>query len=53
VGQLSFTAAILGVMQLAKQFRIPHIFESRPRTFPAYGIGTVAAFWFFERLAGF
>lgn len=53
VGQLSFIAAILGVMQLAKQFRVPDIFEFRLRTVTAYGVGTVAAFWFVERLAGF
>ena len=53
VGQLSFIAAILGVMQLAKQFRISDVFEFRLRTVTAYGVGTVAAFWFIERLAGF
>ncbi len=53
VGQLSFIAAILGVMQLAKQFRIPDILEFRLRTVTAYGVGTVAAFWFIERFAGF
>jgi HupE/UreJ protein len=53
VGQLAFIAAVLGVMQLAKQFRIPDIVESRLRTVTAYGVGVVAAFWFVERLAGF
>jgi hypothetical protein len=53
VGQLAFIAAVLGVMQLAKQFRIPDIVESRLRTATAYGVGTVAAFLFVERLAGF
>ena len=53
VGQLSFIATVLGVMQLAKQFRIPDIFELRLRTVTAYGVGIVASFWFFERLAGF
>ena len=53
VGQLAFIAAVLGVMQLAKQFRIPDIVECRLRTVTAYGVGVVAAFWFVERLAGF
>jgi hydrogenase/urease accessory protein HupE len=53
VGQLAFIAAVLGVIQLAKQFRIPDIFEYRLRTVTAYGVGVVAAFWFVERLAGF
>jgi hydrogenase/urease accessory protein HupE len=53
VGQLAFIAAVLGLMQLAKQFRIPDIVECRLRTVTAYGVGVVAAFWFVERLAGF
>jgi hydrogenase/urease accessory protein HupE len=53
VGQLAFIAAVLGVMQLAKQFRIPENVERRLRTVTAYGVGVVAAFWFVERLAGF
>ena len=53
VGQLAFIAAVLGVMQLAKLFHVPATFEGRLRTVTAYGVGTVAAFWFVERLAGF
>jgi hydrogenase/urease accessory protein HupE len=53
VGQLAFIAAVLGVMQLARQFGIPDIVERRLRTVTAYGVGVVAAFWFVERLAGF
>ena len=53
VGQIAFIAAVLGVLQVGKQFRIPDIFEFRLRTVTAYGVGTVAAFWFVERLAGF
>jgi hydrogenase/urease accessory protein HupE len=53
VGQLAFIAAVLGVIQLAKQFRAPDIVECRLRTVTAYGVGVVAAFWFVERLAGF
>jgi hypothetical protein len=41
------------VMQLAKRFRILDIVEYRLRTGTAYGVGTVAAFWFVDRLAGF
>jgi len=46
-------AAVLGAMQLAKQFRIPDMVECRLRTVTAYGVGVVAAFWFVERLVGF
>ena len=53
VGQLAFIAAVLGVMQLAKLFHVPATFEGRLWTVTAYGVGTVAAFWFVERLAGF
>jgi hydrogenase/urease accessory protein HupE len=53
VGQLAFIAAVLAVMQLAKQFHLPATVEGRLRTVTAYGVGTVAAFWFVERLAGF
>ena len=53
VGQLAFIAAVLGAMQLAKQFHVPAVVEGRLRTVTAYGVGTVAAFWFIERLAGF
>jgi HupE / UreJ protein len=53
LGQLAFIAAVLGAMQLARQFRIPDVVESRLRAVTAYGVGTVAAFWFIERLAGF
>ena len=52
LGQLAFIAAVLGVIQLAKQFRIPDIVESRLRTVTAYGVGTVATFWFIERRVG-
>ena len=31
VGQLAFSAAVLGVLQVGKQFRIPDIFEFRLR----------------------
>jgi hypothetical protein len=53
VGQLAFIAAVVGVIRLAEQFRIPDMVECRLRTFTAYGVGVVAAFWFVERLGGF
>jgi hydrogenase/urease accessory protein HupE len=53
VGQLAFIAAVLGVMRLAKLLPIPAIAEYRLRTATSYVIGTVAAFWFVERLAAF
>jgi HupE / UreJ protein/PPIC-type PPIASE domain len=53
VGQLAFIAAVLSAILLAKQFRISAFVEDRLRTVTAYGVGTVAAFWFIERLVGF
>jgi len=53
MGQLAFIAAVLCVTQIAKRVRWPDVVEHRFRTITAYGVGTVAAFWFLERLAGF
>jgi hypothetical protein len=53
LGQLAFIAAVLGVMRLAKLLPIPVVAEYRLRTATSYLIGTAAAFWFVERLAGF
>jgi hydrogenase/urease accessory protein HupE len=53
VGQLAFIAAVLGVVRLAKQRPIPAVAEYRLRIATSYAIGTVAAFWFVERLAAF
>jgi hydrogenase/urease accessory protein HupE len=53
VGQLAFIGAVLGVIQLVKQFIISDIVAFGLRTVTAYGVGTVAAFWFIERLASF
>ena len=53
VGQLAFIAAVLGLIHLAKRLPIPTAGEYRLRTGTSYAIGTVAAFWFVDRLAGF
>jgi hypothetical protein len=52
-GQLAFIAAVLGVMRVASLLPIPAIAEYRLRTATSYFIGTAAAYWFVERLAGF
>jgi hypothetical protein len=44
---------VLGVIRIAKQLPIPAIAEYRLRTAMSYLIGTAAAFWLVERLAGF
>lgn len=53
IGQVAFIAAVLGVIRLSKLVPLPAIAENRLRTAASYGIGTTAAFWFVERLAGF
>jgi hydrogenase/urease accessory protein HupE len=53
VGQLTFIAAVLGVMRLAKRLPIPAVAEYRLRTATSYAVGTVAAFWFVERVVTF
>ncbi|MCC7325663.1 MAG: HupE/UreJ family protein [Burkholderiales bacterium] len=53
VGQLMFIAVVLGIFALAK--RLPRVgaLERHAQPVACYAIGTLASFWFFERLAGF
>jgi hydrogenase/urease accessory protein HupE len=53
VGQLAFIAAVLGIIRLGTLVPIPPVAGYRLRTATSYGIGTVAGFWFVERLVGF
>jgi hydrogenase/urease accessory protein HupE len=53
IGQLAFIAAVLGAVTLAKRTRVLSSLERHALPVTAYAIGTLAAFWFFERLAGF
>jgi hydrogenase/urease accessory protein HupE len=48
-GQLAFIAAVFALFWLMKAWRV-RLAVSTPA---AYAIGTLAAFWFFERTAGF
>jgi hypothetical protein len=49
LGQLFFIAAILAVQTLSKPWPLPSMLKRM--AIPAYGIGSLAAFWFFERLS--
>ena len=52
-GQLAFVAAVLSVVALARRVGAGlHVPRYAPRLAP-YAIGTLAAFWFFQRLARF
>jgi hydrogenase/urease accessory protein HupE len=52
LGQLAFIAAVLPLVALARRIRRPG-FERHALPLTARAIGVLAAFWFFERLAGF
>ena len=51
LGQLLFIAAILALVMALRKVRIE--WPAWARQIPAYGIGSIAAFWFIERVAGF
>jgi hypothetical protein len=51
VGQLGFIALVLVVAAVARRLRVPE--PSWARRVPAYGIGSLAAYWTLERVAGF
>ena len=53
LGQLAFIAAVLIVVALARKLRVPEALRTgAPRVAP-YFIGSLAAFWFVERVAAF
>jgi len=51
IGQLIFIGAVLTVLAAAKRVHFPAAIERRAPLAAAYAIGTVAAFWFIERMA--
>lgn len=51
LGQLLFIAAVLALLAVARKVRIE--WPAWARQLPAYGIGSIAAFWFIERVIGF
>jgi hydrogenase/urease accessory protein HupE len=53
LGQLAFIAAVLAVLACARWVQFPGVIQRHALTTGTYVIGTLAAFWFFERLAGF
>ena len=52
-GQLAFAAVVLCLAALARRFRFAARVERYASHAAPYAIGTLAAFWFFERLARF
>lgn len=53
LGQLAFIAAVLGALALVNRLTGVAALEQYLRPAAPYAIGTLASFWFFERLAGF
>lgn len=51
VGQLAFIAVVLALFALAQRLRIPA--PEWARLVPAYGIGSLAAYWTIERVASY
>jgi hydrogenase/urease accessory protein HupE len=53
LGQIAFIAAVLGGMAMARRVGLSAGLARHARPAAAWAIGILAAFWFFERLAGF
>ncbi|OCP38672.1 HupE/UreJ family protein [Ensifer sp. LC163] len=53
IGQLMFIAAVIAAVGLVRLVRYPPVVGRRALLATTYGIGTMAAFWFVERLAAF
>jgi hydrogenase/urease accessory protein HupE len=53
LGQLAFIGVVFGALTAAKRIRLASVIGHRALPAATYAIGIVAAFWFFERLAGF
>ena len=53
IGQLVFIAAVLALLAAVRRIPVPHSLTHRARPVATYAIGTLAAFWFVERVAGF
>lgn len=53
LGQLAFIAAVLALLALARRLPLPRPVAQHALPVATYLIGTLAAFWFLDRLAGF
>jgi hydrogenase/urease accessory protein HupE len=53
IGQLIFIAVVLGALRCIKLIRFPAVVERNARSVASYAIGSMAAYWFIDRLAGF
>ncbi|EPA93892.1 HupE/UreJ family protein [Pseudomonas sp. G5(2012)] len=53
IGQLMFVALVLSLRALLLRCRLPAPARLYARPIASYGLGTLAAFWFFERVSSF
>jgi hypothetical protein len=53
LGQLAFIAVALAALRLARRIDLSPVAERFALRAAGYAIGTLAAFWFFERVSGF
>jgi hydrogenase/urease accessory protein HupE len=53
IGQLIFIGFVLGVLACARRIDLPPALERHALRTATYAIGSVAAFWFIDRLTGF
>jgi hypothetical protein len=53
IGQLIFVGAVLAARALLLRCRLPEFAVRCAQPAASYALGTLAAFWFIERLAGF
>jgi hydrogenase/urease accessory protein HupE len=53
IGQLIFIGGVLGAWACLKRIGVPPLVERHALAAATYAIGSVAAFWFIERLAAF
>jgi hydrogenase/urease accessory protein HupE len=52
-GQLIFIAVVLTALRCAKLIMFPALVERHARSIASYAIGSMAAYWFIDRLTGF
>jgi hypothetical protein len=53
IGQLIFIAVVLILLAVARRIPVPKAVSRRAQSAAPYAIGTLAAFWFVERVAAF
>lgn len=53
LGQLTFIAVIFVAVALSRRIGLPNMIEKYMQPLVTYGVGSLATYWFFERLSAF